>query len=256
MLKVYFDGSKSERSESLTLAAVAADESLWADFNDQWRTVLSRRGSAPYSHMAESMKLEGAFRGWKPATRDFLLSGLGDLLAEFSHKERCMAFSCTVDLGAHSRLKQSRNLPSPERLCARLIFPKIMDWYGTFPEAILDQMEVFFDRNEGFMRHISTDWNDKRVRRKYPIWNLIKTIAPATMQNTPPLQGADMIAWARNRLATTPPLSPLELKPELSVTDNFSLRAKLIFASTRIFYWTVDEHAMLTRRFPEGETID
>ena len=130
-----------------------------------------------------------------------------------------------------------------------------MHWYGEFPDKILDSMEVFFDRNEGFMHHISADWSNKKIRRKNPVWDLIKTIAPADMAQTPPLQGADMIAWARNRLSPGPSLSPLELKPELSITDHFSARANLIFTTTRIFHWTVDERALLTVRFPEGETI-
>ena len=251
VLKAYFDGSKNDQAGSITLAAIAADEKLWLDFESQWKLVLVQRGNAPYAHMKEAMSLEGAFKGWTPFDRNWLIAGLNDLITEFSGRHRFQGFACTVDLEAHERWKRARSLPPPERLCARLIFPKIMDWYGTFPDLIMDSMEAFFDRNEGFMHHISSDWNNPKIRRKYPVWSLIKTIAPAHMKDTPPLQAADMLAWSRNRLANSLPSSPLALKPDLSVTDNFSLIAKLIFSGAKVYHWTINERALATRSFPE-----
>jgi hypothetical protein len=50
------------------------------------------------------------------------------------------------------------------------------------------------------MRHVYADWCSKRLRRERPAWNLVRTVAPAIMELTVPLQMADVIAWGRNRL--------------------------------------------------------
>jgi hypothetical protein len=253
VLKAYFDGSVSS-SKAMTLAAIAADEATWSNFEPQWKYVLEDRGGASYSHMKEAMPLEGIFRGWQPENRDWLIQGLKDLIAEFNHAPKFRVFTCTVDLEAHARWKRQKQHPSPERLCARILFPRILDWYQRFPDPIVDVIEMFFDRNERFMGHIQTDWNNKKLRKRFPMLELIRTVAPAEMRLTPPIQAADMVAWARNRLAVPPDsLSPFAIKPVLSVGDNFSLMAKLIYLATdKGQHYTLDETQLATRRFPEN----
>jgi hypothetical protein len=247
VLRVYLDGSWSDRS-SMTLAAIAADEMLWEDFEGQWRFVLTDRGNAPYSHMQEAMALEGVFKGWDPKIRDLLVSGLGDLIAEFGHKPKFQVFTCTVDLEAHQRWKVVNRIPSPERLCTRIVFGRVLDWYGEFPDAILGAIEGFFDQNERFMTHLHGDWNNRQVRRRWPVWSLIRTIAAADMRFVLPLQAADMIAWARNRLASDRRTSRLAIKPQLSVYDHFSVVAKSILSGPAGWHLTVDEHMLATAR--------
>ena len=228
MLGAYFDGSRTN-GHSLTLSAVAADMKLWESLEDQWKYVLKDRGGAPYMHMKEAMPLKESFATWVPSNRDFLLNGLIALLAEFSHKPRFAFFTCTVDLEAHRRLRKIKYIPPPERLCSRIVFPKLLDWYGAFSDPILDVIEVYFDRNEKFIGHIQRDWENKKIRRENPVWDLIRTIAPADMRITPPLQVADMIAWSRNRLAA--PIAganPLVIKPSVTVKDYFSVLARRI----------------------------
>jgi hypothetical protein len=99
VLKAYFDGSRNDRAESITLAAVAADESLWVDFENQWRIILDNCGNAPYCHMKEAMKLEGAFKGWRPEARDYLIGGLADILQDFSFKDRFRDFPALLTWG-------------------------------------------------------------------------------------------------------------------------------------------------------------
>ncbi len=92
--------------------------------------------------------------------------------------------------------------PAPERLCARIVFGHIWQWYTDLPDRVLDVLDMYFDRGEPYLAHIQEDWRTKRIRRQYPAWDLIRTIAPADMRTTIPLQVADMFAWARNRLKT------------------------------------------------------
>jgi hypothetical protein len=239
----------------MTLAAIAADEAAWSSFEPQWKYVLGDRGGASYSHMKEAMPLEGTFKGWTPENRDWLIHGLRDLISEFNHMPRFRVFTCTIDLDAHARWKRQKQHPSPERLCARILFPRILDWYVEFSDPILDTLEIFFDQGEPYMGHIQNDWNNKKLRQKLPVLELIRTIAPADMRLTPPIQAADMVAWARNRLAVPSDLlSPLAIKPTFSVRDKFSLMAKLIYAATQKgSHYTLDEKQLATRRFPDRD---
>jgi hypothetical protein len=254
-LQAYFDGSRTD-GQSMTLAAIAADEPIWQDIEDQWRTVLKIGGNAPYCHMKEAMALQGAFEGWTPKDRDFLLHGLASLLSEFGAKPRFSSFTCTVDLDAHRRWKKVNRIPPPEKLCTRSVLPRILDWYAGFPEPIVDAVELFFDRNEKFMGHVLKDWNNKKIRRLQPVWDLIRQVAELEMRRSPAVQMADMIAWSRNRLAPPPIGNSLALKPSTVVNDQFDVLASLIFNTARmrspqIHHVEIGEQLIATRKFRE-----
>ena len=72
-----------------------------------------------------------------------------------------------------------------------------------FPDIILDKIDIFYDRGEQFLRHIDHLWRGGTTS-KHPFWQLVNTVAPAKMRETPPLQAADMIAWSSNRLLAGP----------------------------------------------------
>jgi hypothetical protein len=202
-LKSYFDGSQTG-GRSMTLAAVSADESVWSELEPAWDEVLKRNG-ARYSHMKEAVSLTGAFEGWTAPQRDWFFEELLRVLQGYRDSPRIRRFSCSVDLVAHRRYAAIRRHPLPERLCARIMFPNIIDWYASFPDRFLDVLDLWFDENEPFMTHIREDWENRHFRRKHPMWMLIRTIAPADMRLTIPLQIADLMAWSRNRIEVRDP---------------------------------------------------
>src|SRR5262249_30350295 len=201
-LKCYFDGSE-KIGRRLTLAGVAGDEAVWEGLEAEWRAFLAHVG-VPYSHMKEVFAMKDEFQGWKRPKRDWFVNGLITLAQthQDQSKGRLKAFTTTVDLAAHEEFSHIPGLPEPARMCVRCIVPKIVDWYGGFPEKILDVMEFYFDRDEPFMQHIWDDWNSPTIRAKYPAWGLIRTIAPVEMKLTPGVQVADLFAWSRTRVDT------------------------------------------------------
>ncbi len=248
MLRVFLDGS--EKPNALTLGGIAADHNVLQAFEAQWRSVLTDRGNAPYSHMRELMSLRGTFQNWKPDQRDWLIQGLSSTLVEFSRGGRFQSFVCTVDLNAHRRWKLLRKIPSPERLCSRQLFKKVMNWYSQFPDHVLDVMELSFDQGEAFMSHIRNDWNNKKERQASPLWGLIRAINAVDMRSVPAVQAADMLAWARNRLSPETAIDSLALAPAFEVKDHFGIVAQGIFVGTDCFHCEIDEHTLATRKFP------
>ena len=191
------------------------------------------------------MSAEGVFKGWASSDRDYLIDGLLNVLLRFRDNPRIRAFTCTVDLMAHERLTNERDLPPPEKICARIVFPTMLDWYAAFPDPILDVLDACFDRNEAFMRYLYADWTSKKLRSLYPVWNLIRSVGDSAMEQTPGLQLADMVAWGRNRLLSYSHYEkPWEIDPHYAT----AVRA----ANTLTWTWReVGERALSTMAFKD-----
>lgn len=201
VVKSYFDGSEIPY-KSLTLASVAADEATWTELEDRWHEVRVARGNPPYIHMTDLMALpmRGVYKEWSRDDRDYLVDGLLTVLLSFRGNPNIFSFTCSVNLPDYEGVSQEKNLPVPERMCARLVFPHVVKWYSELRRVDIGKLEAFFDRGEQFMRHVEQDWKSKQIKDRYPGWELIGSIGQATMEETPPLQITDVVAWGRNRL--------------------------------------------------------
>lgn len=191
-LSCYFDGS--EKNGVLTLGAVAADQRAWTALELDWRELLLRSG-VKYMHMAEAMSLSDTFMGMDKEQRDWLIDALATTLTIHQRSGLISTYSCSVDLVAHTEINARYQLPSQERICVRNIFPKIVEWYAAFPDTFLDAIDLYFDQGESFMAELERDRDT--LRGQYPVWGLVRKIAPAVMRVTPGIQMADMMAWSR-----------------------------------------------------------
>src|SRR5258708_936594 len=197
-VKSYFDGSISRRR--MALAGIVADENTWCEVEERWEEVRKTRGNPPFIHMTYLMALEEMYEDWSEDDRDYLVDGLLNVLHFFRGSRSLRRFTCSVDRESHAELKRPKRLPSPDKLCARMLFPHVTEWYAEIPGVHIGEIQVYFDRNEPYIRHIREDWTSKKIRRKHPHWNLVKSITEAEMQSTPALQIADVIAWGCNRI--------------------------------------------------------
>lgn len=200
-VKAYFDGTKQDgNSKAVTLACLASDADTWGRIEHAWEEVRKSRGNPPLVHMTDAMALQDEFKNWAEEDRDYLIAGLLNVLLSFRGHPRIHSFTCSVHLTAYDRYMTERQLPEPARLCTRIVFPQMIEWYSNLPGLDIGRVEAFFDRNEPFLKQIHPDWTSPKIRQRYPGWELIKIIAPVKMQNCPAIQMTDMIAWGRNRL--------------------------------------------------------
>lgn len=202
-IKTFFDGSRSQEfskhRKCLTLACLAATPLVWSALEEAWVDACKERGNPEYFHMTDAISLKENFKGWTRASCDYLIDGLIDVLGRFAHRG-FWSFACTVDLDAHSRVSKLKSLPSAARLCARIVYPAMLDWYGKLSNGKLRNIDLVFDRNEPFMRHLRPDWESKKFRQHHPSWKIVRSMISAQMRLTPALQMTDMIAWSKNRL--------------------------------------------------------
>lgn len=239
-LKIYLDGSQTDGAVTM-LGAVVAEESVWPEVERAWDDALRKHG-VPYSHMKELTGRIGPFKGWGQAQVAAFAKELVSTLEGFKDA-RIRQYGCWVDLKAHRKWARIRHHPSPERLCARILFPTFVQ---DFP-GLIDAIDAWFDQGERFMTHLREDWQNPKIRRSVPVWSLVRTIAPADMRTTPPLQVADLIAWSRNRYAAISPI--LETRggiDELSVCA-----ARVLNHGIKGVHKEAGEQAMAESTFPE-----
>lgn len=216
-LKAYFDGSYTGRAWTeggfLTLAGFAAEESIWTDFDCEWQRILTDDRSRPrasYLHMREAAHLKGEFsirNGWNLRKVESLIV---DLLRYFQtlDKQRFRQFACTVDLSAHERLAaEGLKLEDPISRCNRSCPEIVLAWYATKYPGIVHSLHYYFDQEEPFEERFREKCDEEKnkklgVSASEMFWSLIRTVANADMRVTPPLQAADLLAWASNRSAS------------------------------------------------------
>jgi hypothetical protein len=164
--------------------------------------MLKERGNPAYIHMTDLMATppQGIYEGYSEGDRQYLIDGVLSVLNSFMDDPWINSFTCEVDLAAHQRLIGVRNLPNPARICARIVFSKITDWfYRPSSNVFVDAIDIFFDRGEPFRHHLRADWQNPTMRRLHPIWNLVRVIEEVDMTLTPPIQMADVICWGYHR---------------------------------------------------------
>jgi hypothetical protein len=213
VLKIYFDGSGKEDNQcsSLTLGGFASTIDQWEKFEEAWLRILdSHSAGLTYFHMAEAINPDGYFRhvlGWDLDKVLLVCRDLNALLAAMP-KDRFCGFRYTVDLTAYRRWRTILHLPEASQKCAQEAMAKVYEWYGKFDMPIIGPIEIFFDHNESFLRHIYRPWVHPERNREF--WGLVKTVAPVDSKHTPPVQASDMLAWCANRLRVGPANSRID----------------------------------------------
>ncbi len=210
-LRAYLDSSGKLQNKWITLAAAAAPESIWKDFETDWKQILdTHTPKASYIHMKEVFRLEKGFDsnlGW---THESAFGVVNQCVSYVSTraKDRFRVFYCSVDLEAWQKLRsETYQMPDPIDLCNQFCSEAILMWYGfLYPQVIdpnADSVYYFFDRNEYFFRPFHDKWERERVLSgatgRWSLWNAIEEVAPVDMKKTPGIQMADIIAWTRNR---------------------------------------------------------
>lgn len=218
-LHSYFDGSYTGRKWTeggfVTLAGFAADDSMWAEFDVNWKRILAdnrNRPSAAYLHMKEAAHLEGEFsirNGWNLKKVSFLINDLLMYLGSMD-KLRFHEFACTIDLSAQAKIEnEGIELEDPITRCNRLCPEAVLQWYFVkYPDKVIHSAYFFFDRDEPFEEPFRKKWSseiDTKLDRNFVphdiIWSIIKSVTSAITREQPALQAADLLAWASNRAA-------------------------------------------------------
>lgn len=249
-MAMYHDGATKD-GRVITLACVAATEEVWGELEDAWKSGLKQFGDVPYLHMTDLWSLRGIYQGWSEDDRQALVYGMLSVLNSYMDNPWINSFACEVDLAAYERVKTVRNLPTPPRICARILFPRVTDWfYRPSAGAFVDAIDVFFDRNEPFMRHIRADWKSEKMRRLHPVWNLVRVVEEVSMELTPAVQMADMICWGYHRQATYDHPRPWEIDFE-----GHTAAVRCANAIRGQHHWVVEETLRRSKFKEEGEAL-
>ena len=214
-LRAYFDSSGKPNDNYMTLAAFAASEEMWTEFELEWQRILNgHTPKASYVHMRELAHQQRAFSaelGWNEENA-FGLSNKCLMYMSQLDKKRFRMFYCSVDLQAWRKLKsETYQLPTPTELCNTFCSEFILMWYmHQHPTDVIDprtdSVRYFFDNGEAFKSAFEKKWKDETRKagrsKTWSLWRLVKEVSGVDMRKVPGVQAADILAWAVNRDAT------------------------------------------------------
>jgi hypothetical protein len=206
MLKCYFDaGGQYADCKFITLAGAVADESIWADIETQWNTILRNRDpQARILHTARAASLNGEFspeNRWTNAKVETLITELLLYMQQID-KKRFRLFAATLDVDAHRNLCMSDYLLDHyvdilNDHSAAVVIPWYYDQYpGAFQERALF---YYFDKGEPYHHPFRQKW---MKMQDDPAWRMIADVQHAD-RTAVGIQMADLWAWANNRQEST-----------------------------------------------------
>jgi hypothetical protein len=207
-MKCYFDGSQTVLPNGhlwLTLAGYMGSDFFWEGFKWGWKTEVLEKDEphAPYLHATEIISGNGAFDGWDRERRNRLLLDAVQYLQSLPKKGFC-AMVCGIDATeAKALADEGYDIQSPYYICGHWCIMKAFTWYYDVRPEGLEPARIYFDQGEKFMHPFRQKWEREMKTQKRVInnsfWGLIEDVSSLDMRTTPPLQAADLIAWAESR---------------------------------------------------------
>ena len=210
-LRAYLDSSGKLENDYMTLAAIAANDAMWKEFEDEWDKILhGHTPRAEYLHMREVCHQTKGFDrrfGWN-VDNAFGLANKCLIYMSNLDKQRFRMFYCSVDLKAWRNLRaQTYQIPGPVDLCNKFCAEAVLVWYANYYPGLIrpdiDRVKYFFDRHEYFEPAFKKQWNKERdlaeETGEWSVWQLIDEVGSLDMKTTPGIHAADIVAWGMNR---------------------------------------------------------
>jgi hypothetical protein len=212
-MKVYYDGSVGKDDNGdvwITLGAIAATDSVWAEFDTKWSKMLrSRYPVAPYIHMIELLDAEDPFEpqaGWGQDEKLQLVQDAIVLLSQINKSEFVMAWS-SINESERLRLHdRGETVPrDPYLFCTTdCLFLTLGGYIANVPDEQKEPICIFYDRGESFLGNFKNNWLQGRTKLgQIPnpgnAWDCFKEVAELDLSNHSGLHVADMVAWSHTR---------------------------------------------------------
>ena len=140
-------------SRFVVLAGVAAEESVWAGFERDWKAILEDRDPiAPYLHMNEIVAGSGPFHndeGWDEDKRRQLITDCL-LYSQILDTQKFKTFVCTVDMTVYRNLAAIHTrYPTVAAICNKNVSMEIFKWYlEEFSSRQKPELYYFFDQDD------------------------------------------------------------------------------------------------------------
>jgi hypothetical protein len=195
IFKGYFDGARDANSKRITVAMVCGESEHWDGFTANWKSILAIH-RAPFLHMTDAMALRGEFakeKGWDKPLVDALISDCVRLISEYMDSLNVV----TMDIYREDFLRARKTVPSLPNTMSELCATESLGFcfkYGKDKNA--DWYQLYYDQGEPFFGHICDRKNHRKARRHIPNLSKVAVLAEANMRLFPPLQMADLFAWA------------------------------------------------------------
>ncbi|MEO8593493.1 MAG: hypothetical protein ABI759_09230 [Candidatus Solibacter sp.] len=168
------------------------------------RLLRERYPVAPYLHMTDLISGSDPFQrrnGWTDVKIDVLISDIESLLARIDKKNIYSAVFTINRADCDQARAEKHSVPDPAVVCAQfcLYHPPMRYWEA---HSEVEFASLFYDQGEKFIQSIRASWLESAAPGKLAknsFWGRIAKVEPVDMRFTPPVQIADMLAWAATR---------------------------------------------------------
>lgn len=224
-IRAYIDRSGTASSRFVSLAAFGAPDGVWARFERGWAEILKTAPSPiTYMHMKEAMQRWpdtpfSHLKGWNRENAWEIVFKLAKFMSEFKNTE-LLNFSCVVDMDDWRKVHaEGIDIPSEITLCNAYVprqavltaAKSLLKAHESKKHIPLDPdylIHIVFDRNEPFFAPFDAEWNSEKDKANrsgiFSPWIMVDSVAEGTMETTPGIQAADILAWGLNRENTAP----------------------------------------------------
>lgn len=207
-IHAYLASSGTLEDRYMTLAGVAADQQMWAEFNAAWARILGQHSPpAEYIDMWETCGLTGGFTaaaGWNHESAFALATECLTYMAQLDTKRFTMVY-CGVDTFAYRKLRdQGHQVARPTYLCNTYCCEALAGWalrhYPEIRDAGDNKLMCFFDSRDPLNSSFCGQW-ESRSGSLTPLnfWSTIAAIQSVGWKTSAGIQAAEIVAWAVNQ---------------------------------------------------------
>jgi hypothetical protein len=210
ILKSYFDaGNKADSSQFdvVSLAVVSATKDEWIPFEIAWRKMLKKH-RLDYLHTTDAVAGQGIYKNLKAEEREYFLRDCVKIAAKYSARATIDSvpgkfgiFCFVVSIVLKDFIAEYKKNPlagdNADQALFRQALGEVLLWSEN--QAACDTCHFFFDQGEPYYGHLRHLLDNKKAKEQAYLLNKVVQRSEANSRFFPPLQLADLYAWAQSR---------------------------------------------------------
>jgi hypothetical protein len=194
----FFD--ESTHMDFVCMSGYIAGDDYWGTLTQEWNWLLYEKYKIPYLHLADFIAARGVYEelGWKEPRKNCPIDGALDDFISVIRRHTIAGVGVGVDASAYRKiLKDVKKREKPEIFCFERVLRLAIDWLDSID--MRDPIVMVFDDPRDYaMKAYANLWEIKD--RNPEVKRRIAGIMFGNDKYFPPLQAADMLAYASTRL--------------------------------------------------------
>lgn len=194
----FFD--ESTHTDYVCMSGYIADDGYWEALTQEWNRLLRVKYDIPFLHLTDFISSRGIYDelGWKEPAKNSLIEMALDDFINVIRRHTIVGIGVAIHAPTYRRiLKDVKKKEKPEVFCFERVLRLSIDWLNSID--MTDPVVMVFDDSRDYSMKAYA--NLCEIKDRHP--DLRRRIAGIMLGNDeyfPPLQAADLLAYATTRL--------------------------------------------------------